>query len=101
MAVAETAGHFVANHAESRVRGNKNIFLGYGSPETRPARPGFEFRVGKKKRIAATNAAIKSLGVIVHVGVVEGTLGSCVARDLVLLGLEQLAPLLVGLYYLW
>src|ERR1039458_3223609 len=63
--------------------------------EARPSRAGFELGVGAEQRVAAADASIKTLVVILGVQVLERALGALFARDLVLLRGQLFAPFLV------
>src|SRR5258708_5478819 len=98
--VAETAGDFVAGHAETVVSGNKNVFLRDWRPEAGPAGARFKFCVRVKEDVVAADAAIEPLRVIFEVGILESAFRTRVPGDAILLRLKQLAPLFVGLHYL-
>src|SRR5271170_7186422 len=97
MAVAETAGDFGANHAQAAVCGFAYIFLGNGSPETGPARAGFELGVGVEESGFTADAAEDTLPVGVGIVIREGWLGGRVACDSKSIGRELPFPLGFGL----
>src|SRR5262249_41931520 len=66
--------------------------------EARPSGAGVELRVGAEQRAAAAGAAVRAVALLVDV--LPGERGLCggVAQDLVLVGVELRAPLLVALH---
>ena len=66
-------------------------------PEARPAGAGVELRLGGEEGQVAAHAGVGALRVVVPVRAREGALGALLARDVELLGREDLLPLVFGL----
>src|SRR5262245_847320 len=66
-------------------------------PETGPAGAGLEFGIRRESRRAAAHAFERAVALFAVERMREGRLGAVLAGDAVLLGREQLSPLLVGL----
>src|SRR5205823_11321835 len=79
-----------------RVGFGLDTFVGKRFPETWPAGTGFELRIRAEQRIAAAHAHILPFFVVVDVLAGERRLGAFLARDLVLLRRQLLAPLCIG-----
>src|SRR4030095_8429935 len=95
MAAAGRAHHLRANHPVARVRLRHDAVERRGLEEARPAAARFELRVRPEQHGAATGAPVDAGRVLVPVGAGEGSLRALVPEDLVLLGSQALAPLLV------
>ena len=82
----------------NRLRSSRSLdVLGHGRlVEARPSGARVELRVGLEQLRAAPGAQIRA--VVLHVDVLTGerTLGAVLAEDLVLLGRQPIAPLLIG-----
>src|SRR5579885_1956003 len=87
-----------ADHTETCVTNFRDVLLCNGRPEARPSRAGLEFRCGIEERIVAANASVDTFLVQVPVLAGESHLGIGVARDVVSVGREQLAPFSCGLH---
>src|SRR4051812_33977947 len=94
MGIALGAAHFGALHAKGAIFEFGDRFVFERDKKARPSATGIEFCFGRKQRLAATDAFVRAIGVRVPVFAAEGTLGSMLARDVVLLRRELLAPFL-------
>jgi len=101
MGVALRAAYLRARHGIGLVLVQANGVIVHRSIEAWPSRAGIVFGLGGEKRAAAGHAAIEAFALVVPIGAGEGTLGAVLARDVILLGRQVLAPLLVGFLDLW
>ncbi|CAM2154769.1 hypothetical protein PT2222_310046 [Paraburkholderia tropica] len=97
MRAAVLAAHLDAQHAVRAVRALLDYLAVDRTEVARPAATGVEFRVGFEQRRATADAVVDAALVVVPVLAGEGAFGGRVARDLVLRGVELLAPFGVGL----
>src|SRR5688572_3286662 len=96
MAAARGAHHLGARHPVARVRLGDHAVQRRRLVEARPAASRLELRVGAEELGAAARTAVHAVGVLVPIRAGERALRAFVAQDLVLLGRESLAPLLLG-----
>src|SRR5271156_984591 len=101
MGAAAAAHHFGPAHAVGVVRRRRNVALIEGSVEAGPAAARVILAIGFEQLIAATYAEVQALVMQVPVLAGEGALRAFFASDFELLGGQELAPLLVGLFDLF
>src|SRR5215472_15469050 len=97
MRIASRAQHLGPLHEKRAVALGLDVLRRDRLIEARPSGARFELGVRAEQRVAAADAPVDSLLVILGVLVGERALGAGLARDLVLLGRQLLAPFLVGL----
>ena len=97
VAAAAGAHDLGADHEVRAVLAGLDGLAEHGVGEARPAGARVELRVGAEQLVAAAGAAVDAVALLVDVLAGERGLGGGVAQDLVLVGVELLAPLLVGL----
>src|SRR6478609_8600820 len=101
MPAAGGAHRLGARHEEGAIRlGGHSVGIGR-SEEARPARARFELGVGAEELGAAAGASIGSRPMLIPQVAGEGTLGSLLAKDPVLLRAEGGPPLGLRLDDLW
>src|SRR5262245_42831947 len=91
--VAAAAHDLGAAHEPAVVRVLGHAALRHRRPEARPAGAGVELRRAVEQRLAAADAAVDAVGLVVPVLAGEGALGALAARHLELLRRQLLAPL--------
>src|SRR5262249_2786085 len=96
MPAARGAHDLGADHPVARVRLCDHAVERRRLEEARPTAARLELRLRAEQLGAAGGAPIHTGGVLVPVDAREGALRAFVAEDLVLLGSQALAPLLVG-----
>src|SRR5438034_4627613 len=96
MAAAVRAGDLRSRHAVARIDLGDDARERRRLDEARPPGSRVELRLGLKQLAAATRAPVDPGCVLVPVRTGERTLRSLATQDLVLLGREALAPLLVA-----
>src|SRR4051812_31229168 len=94
---ASRAHDFGAHHEVRAVLAGLDGLAEHRVGEARPAGAGLELRVGAEQRVAAAGAAVDAVALLVDVLALPRALRGGVAQDVVLVGVELLAPLLVGL----
>src|SRR5262245_33646997 len=95
MAAAAAAMHLGAHHAVAAVLGALHRARDR-IVEARPAGAALELLLGDEQRLAAARAGEGAGALLVIERAAAGGLGAVAAQDVVLLGREQAAPLLVG-----
>src|SRR5262245_47879741 len=95
MAAAAAAMHFGAHHAVAAVLGALHRARDR-IVEARPAGAALELLLGHEQRLAAARAGEGAGALLVVERAAARGLGAVAAQDVVLLGCEQAAPLLVG-----
>src|SRR5690242_4543582 len=83
--VAVLADDLGAPHEEAVVGPQLDVLEVRRLGEAGPPGAGVELRIGGEELGSATDAAVHALGLLVHVGAGEGTLGASLAGDLELL----------------
>src|SRR5436190_23213681 len=97
MRAAARADDLGPAHAVASVRAQLDLVGTLRLGEARPSRAGFELGVRAEQLVATGSAAVDPVFLRIGVLATEGRLRSLAAKDLVLLGSELLAPLLLGL----
>ena len=97
VAAAAGAHDLGADHDVRAVLAGLDGLAEHGVGEARPAGARVELRVGAEQLVAAAGTAVDAVALLVDVLAGERGLGGRVAQDLVLVGVELCAPLLVGL----
>ena len=96
MRVAKLAQHFDPIDEHAHIRVGMDVLICHRSGETRPTGAGIELGSGAEHGIAAADAAEETGVVNLIVGARERRVGALPARDVKLLGIQQLAPLSIG-----
>src|ERR1700722_19737676 len=96
MTVTAGANHFVSLHPGGAISARRYVFFGDRFPKARPARAGFEFRLGIEENRVATDAMVQAVVMIAGILAGEGPFGACMARDFELLRRQLLLPFGVG-----
>src|SRR5881396_545886 len=95
--IAPAARQLGSLHDQAVVGPCLDVLPGDGLPEARPAGPGLELGVRREQVVAAADALVDPLLVVVPVPSREGSLRPLFAGDLELRGCELLAPFIVRL----
>src|SRR5271165_2612111 len=96
MRAAAAACHLRPHHPVTPVHGVLDLALVLGGVKAWPSASRVELGLGVEQLVAAADTEINALVMEIPVLAGECALGAFFARDLVLLGSQQLSPFLVG-----
>lgn len=94
--VAFRAQNFNPRHAVALIGAKPDILPSHRKQKRRPARAAVELIIAPKERQVTARAVILALKVIIFQNPAEGGVSAMRAQDLVLIGLQALAPFRVG-----
>ena len=98
MRITRFAHNFSSLHEEAAICLRLDVLLIYWRPKTRPSRARIELGIWAKQVVAATDALVNPLLMIVPVKSREWCFSSFLSSNLELLGSEQLLPFFLGLF---
>ena len=93
MSVTTLTRHVNSLQKQTHVPVGMNILFGYRGCETRPARTGIKLRLRAEQCIAAADAPEEARVVKLIIGARKSSVGTLMACDAVLFGVEQFPPL--------